>query len=175
MKKTVKNRPLRGFSLIELMTVVVIIGVLGSVALPAFMKYVKKSKTTEAILNLRKIYDGEHAYYMEERVDSLGTLISKQFVQAPMTPDTVPGANKTIANFSDSTWAALRFNVDSPVFYSYATDASGTGTAAMFTARAMGDLDGDGQTSLFERLGSIDLNTGGLVGGPAVYMLNELN
>jgi len=42
----------KGFSLIELMIVVVIIGILSAIAIPAYQDYVTRSKMTEAITNL---------------------------------------------------------------------------------------------------------------------------
>ena len=47
------------------MIVVAIIGVLAAVAIPAFTKYIAKSKTSEAKTFIKRIYDGARAYYME--------------------------------------------------------------------------------------------------------------
>ena len=54
----IHSRDRRGFSLIELMMVVAIIGLLASVAIPSFTKYIQKSRASEALLQLRKVYDG---------------------------------------------------------------------------------------------------------------------
>ena len=52
----------KGFTLVELMVVVAIIGVLSAVAIPNFKKYQAKSKTTEAKLNLAAIYTNMLAF-----------------------------------------------------------------------------------------------------------------
>ena len=47
------------------MIVVAIIGVLASVAIPTFSKYIRKAKTSEAKTFVKRIYDGARAYYLE--------------------------------------------------------------------------------------------------------------
>ncbi len=55
----------KGFTLIELMIVVAIIGILAAIAIPNFLKFQAKSKQSEAKSNLGAIYTGEIAYYGE--------------------------------------------------------------------------------------------------------------
>ena len=52
-----------GFTLVELMIVVAIIGVLSAVAVPNFKKYQAKAKTSEAKLQLAAAYTAEQAFY----------------------------------------------------------------------------------------------------------------
>ena len=52
-----------GFTLVELMIVVAIIGVLSAVAVPNFKKYQAKAKSSEAKVQLAAAYTAEQAFY----------------------------------------------------------------------------------------------------------------
>jgi len=67
----------KGFSLVELMIVVAIIGILAAIAIPNFQKFQEKAKQTEAKTVLSGIFTAEASYYAEfsvytARFDSMG-------------------------------------------------------------------------------------------------------
>ena len=63
MLKKMMNK--KGFTLIELMIVVAIIGILAAIAIPNFLNYQCKSKQSEAKQSLGTIAKNEEAYYAE--------------------------------------------------------------------------------------------------------------
>src|SRR3989442_3883809 len=68
MKKLVQ----KGFTLIELMIVVAIIGILAAIAIPNFIKFQARSKQSEAKANLKAIFTAQKAFYQEK--DRFSTL-----------------------------------------------------------------------------------------------------
>jgi type IV pilus assembly protein PilA len=179
-----KRRLFRGFTLIELMMVVAIIGLLAAVAIPAFIKYIRRAKTAEATMNLRKLFDSSVSYFESESAARSGSIVSKQF------PDST-GATPTVGSCCGSpgdkcpsptgeqwtlipTWAALNFSVEDPFYYSYQYSSAGTDVYSSFTAHAWGDLNCDGTYSQFERVGIVD-SARNVQGGSGLYKYRPLD
>ncbi len=119
MKRSMK-RLMAGFTLVELMIVVVILGILAAVAIPAFTRYVKRSKTSEATGNIAKIYQGQLTYYQGALERGFSSFVDAN----TLTPGNNPGSAKFAANIalwnSSSHWTAIGFSLDSAHYYAYA-------------------------------------------------------
>src|SRR5512135_1271100 len=103
MFKFIHNR--KGFTLIELMIVVAIIGILAAIAIPNFLKYQAKSKQSEAKTNLKGIFTSETAYFGE--ANSYGTFATIGFALAG-------GSAKAYAFEVDTTEGSIGFGTFTP-------------------------------------------------------------
>ena len=111
-----------GFTLVELMVVVAIIGILSAVAIPNFRSYQAKAKTSEAKLALSNIYTAEIAFSND--YDLYGTCIKFMGVSAPVGYDTQNNVTATNQNYF-----AYGFAAHTPAQTAAATEAAGCNVA----------------------------------------------
>ncbi len=152
MKKT--NR--KGFTLIELMIVVAIIGILAAIAIPNFIRYQLRSKTTEAKVVLGGIKTSEESFraeydnYADTTPNPTGASAGvKQGWRQTACP---AGCNRTAAGIANCTeFSCIGYEPSGQVYYQYVTSTINAmaGTVAEYSSGATADLDGDGQIGGF--------------------------
>jgi prepilin-type N-terminal cleavage/methylation domain-containing protein len=129
-----------GFTLIELMIALAIVGVLTTAAIPSFLRYQLRSRSSEALVNLSAIATTQEIYFAEHGV-FLG-------VASPV-PAVAPGSGRSAWTYG-SAFDTLGWAPEGSVQFQYqvVADTDGAGSVR-FTAEARGDVDGDGQPSFW--------------------------
>lgn len=185
-----------GFTLVELMIVVAIIGVLAALAIYGVNKYLASSKTAEAKNTIGEIsrlataaYERE-TYNNELLADGANSATAMHVLckSAAVVPVAVPKGTKYQPSTQDNAdfntgdnvtgWKCLKFEMTQPIYYQYTYMAGGGyitpnsgATATGFEVGAQGDLNGNGVNSLFAR--GADVRNGQVVLGTTIYQQNE--
>jgi type IV pilus assembly protein PilA len=144
MSKTHRSDGQRGFTLIELMLVVGIIGAIAAIAVPNFITYQARSRRSEAFTNLAAMASAQKAFQAERNyfVDSMLDFPDIGNYGGAHGTKKMPWDADAKAAFGELGWAP-----EGEVFYSYAayTEDSGQGCGGCplcFTGAAYGNVDG---------------------------------
>ena len=172
LKKTAK-----GFTLIELMIVVAIIGILAAIAIPNFLKYQLRAKFGELPTNINAWFKAEESLRQSERAIpvNLGgdNATTGQYFVGFLNGPTVPNAKACVPGTSKNPWAttdqaaagAIDWVVEGSTYGCYTGTVAGgavKGYGTALTLEAVSDIDGDGANAsevlfhpLTDQLGAI--------------------
>lgn len=152
----------QGFSLIELMIVVAIVGILSAIALPSYQSYVQRARTAEAFTFLAEIRQRQESYRAEfGQFCSVSAAPGSGIDSGAWSPATLPaGGTRVVWSGTPGDWDHLGASPDSAVRFQYRTTAGAPGTTTgvpgfpgndfWFVVQARGDLDGDGDVMILE-------------------------
>ena len=128
--QSISRRSRHGFTLLELMIVVAIIGILAAIAIPNLQRLKRRAMSAEAGSNLAAIHKAEEIWFSEYG----------DYVPAASSPASIGGARRQPFVDVGGGFTKLGWSPEGDVFFRYAVATSG----ASYTADASADLDEDG-------------------------------
>jgi type IV pilus assembly protein PilA len=145
-----------GFSLIELMIAVAIVGVLAVLAVYGTQKYLANAKSTEARNMLGQLAkDASTTMFGTDPPSFCGSASNQVPASVPRGEKYLSKAAEWNTGSNTAGWRCLGFSIEQPQYYAYTYAALSTnGVRGGFLAQAYGDLNGDGVTSTFTVEGS---------------------
>jgi prepilin-type N-terminal cleavage/methylation domain-containing protein len=180
----VKGSQRAGFTLIELMVVVAILGVIASIAIPTFASYMRRARTAEVAQNLNALYKSAASLYLSERsTRGIASTVVTNCVAEPtaLMPANPSSDKKKFTAFGG--FEQLSFNIADYVYFGYGISSMGVPggvtcldtppiSASVYTFYAHGDLNDDGIRSTFEMaVGCTEANV--LQHARGMYIVNE--
>jgi len=127
-----------GFTIIEILIVVAIVGILAAIAIPSFLRYQLRARSSEAVTNIAAIAVAQKAHFAER-----GFYVSA----ALPVPAAIPGG-AAVAFTGGPGFDELGWAPEGRVYFQYLMSADDVGRGR-FTIEAASDIDIDGEPSFF--------------------------
>jgi Tfp pilus assembly protein FimT len=156
-----RNRS-RAFTLFELLNFIGLLGLVSGIAMYALARYVRHSKTADAIGSLSTLAKASVAYYeASDATQPVGTSPDNAHAMRHFPPSStrsVPPSLEDVkgkryqsaaADWAVTPWHELQFSIPQPQYYVYSYASEGAGSTAKATAVVRGDLDADGVSSTY--------------------------
>lgn len=162
-----------------------VLGIMAAIAIPAFSKYVRRSKATEAKIELGTMFNKVAQHYAEfdscppgsgvagpTPPLSVDCSLGEEGRCLPMSQPSGPAEYRGDTWTDDETWNALGFGFSDAHYFHYGFRWTQEDGGCQFTVQAFGDLDGDGVYSTYERYGTGDVS--GINASAGLYIDQEL-
>lgn len=123
-----------GFTLVELMVVVIIIGILAMLAVVGYRKLIDSSHVSEAVTMVNNIRVAQEGYHSEtQQYANISQTLTSWYPQASPNGhlETAWGAKCATQCAQGMDWSMLPLHIDGPVIFGYATVAGGPAVAPL--------------------------------------------